>query len=485
MLPLSGAKDLRVRAMSHSQNFEEPRGPLEISEQEAHILLLGDCPSVRDLQCRVSLAGYAHITRVPDLAATERALLHGAPHLLIADPAVTPAQGPESFIRTLHRLLPASAAPSIVCLVPHAEQARDFLEAGAHDVWTLPAGSWIDDRLRMNARIGLLQHRTLTQHRDFSARIQARTARLERAMSVLKQAEMHLVTELESSKAASRKKSEFIAHISHELRNPLNAISGFAEIMKEEMFGPLGHERYRSQARTIHTASQHLLGIVNGLLDLAKAEAGKLEIKPETVEVRALVQETVELLSQQAASAGVTLKVDIAQAVLEIESDAGKMRQILINLVSNAIKFTPAGGRVIVSARPDEKSGVLILVVSDTGIGIAPQDLEGIMQPYVQVPRRSAKAIGTGLGLPITKHFVDLLGGTIDVTSEVGKGTVFTVRLPRRPPDAAGNEAEEQQEDPHPACEPMRPQRPSYWNEPTSPPAHPLPSERKHSSTSR
>lgn len=419
--------------MTQSHHAEDPHAPLELSVREAHVLLIGNSPSARDLQCRIALAGYAHLTRVPDLAAAERAVVHSAPHLLIADPAVGFDRSPKDFVEDLLHLLPVGAAPAIVCLARDAEQGRDYLDAGAHDVWTYPIGGWVENRLRLCARVGILQRQTLSQHRDFNARIQARTTRLERALTVLKQAEMRLMAELENSRAASRHKSEFIAHISHELRNPLNAISGFSEIMTEEMFGPLGHERYHAQARTIYTASQHLLGIVNNLLDLAKAESGKTELADERVQIRTVVQETIELFSKQASDAGVTLKSDVAPDVPELQSDPGKIRQILINLVSNAIKFTASGGQVTISAKRDKVSGVLLLVISDTGVGVAPEDLERIMQPYVQVPHPS-KAAGTGLGLPITKQFVEMLGGTLEVQSEVGKGTTFTVRLPLQRP---------------------------------------------------
>jgi signal transduction histidine kinase len=353
----------------------------------------------------------------------------------------------------------------VVCIVETEEQRSTVLRNGGHNAWLIKEKDAFPDRLSMNARMGLLQQRLVQQHSELVARIDVRTARLERALAVLKQAEAHLQIELEQSRTASRHKSEFIAHISHELRNPLNAISGFSEIMNEEMFGPLGHDRYRAHARTIHAASQHLLNIVNGLLDLAKAEAGKIELVAEEVRVQTLVQDTVELLAQQANDAGVTLNLDLDLDLPPIQSDSGKVRQILINLVSNAIKFTPAGGRVTVAARRDEDSGVMILVVTDTGIGIAPRDLEGIMQPYVQAPNSRSREAGTGLGLPITKQFVELLGGTIDVRSEVGAGTVFTIRLPQRHPASRAPRATAD-------IEPARARAPM----PARPMAHGLPS---------
>lgn len=415
----------------------DPQDILGISPREARILLVGDSEPVQTLARDAARVGFTNVHHVTDLEAAGQRSASRPLNLIIADAIGETGLALAATVQALNRISPNSA-PATVCIVETEEQRSTVLRNGGNNAWLVKEKDAFPDRLTMNARTGLLQQRLIEQHAELSARIDARTARLERAIAVLKQAEAHLQVELEQSRAASRHKSEFIAHISHELRNPLNAISGFSEIMNEQMFGPLGHDRYRAHARTIHAASQHLLSIVNGLLDLAKAEAGKLELATEQVKVQTLVQDTVELLAQQAAEAGISLNFDIDQDLPTIESDSGKVRQILINLVSNAIKFTPAGGRVTISARRDEASGVMILIVSDTGIGIAPNDLEGIMQPYVQAPSSHSHGAGTGLGLPITKQFVELLGGTIDVHSELGAGTVFTIRLPqeRRAPHA-------------------------------------------------
>lgn len=395
----------------------------------AQILLIGKGPALRDLQRSALRAGFINAMRVPNLAAAEQDHARSALNLIIADATAGTDLPPDALARALDSLSPASA-PVTVCIVATDAQRQEVLAAGAHNAWLASEQSAFPERLAMNARMGLLQQRLIRQHEDFNARIDARAERLQRALGVLKQAEAHLLLELDRSKVASRRKSEFIAHMSHELRNPLNAISGFSEIMKDELFGPLGNEHYRMQARTIHTASQHLLGIVNGLLDLAKAEAGKLELRSEVVHVQALMQDTVELLAQQAAEASVTLHLQVAEDLPDIESDAGKIRQILINLVSNALKFTPAGGRVTLSAKRDEAAGVMVLVISDTGTGIAPQDIERMMEPYTQGPQGETGISGTGLGLPITKQIVEFLGGTMALQSKVGTGTVITLRLP-------------------------------------------------------
>ncbi len=408
-----------------------PQDILGISSRDARILLIGESEPVQALYRDAARIGFTDVHRVPDIEAATRRGADRPLNLIVADATAETGLVLAATVQALNRISPASA-PAVVCIVETEEQRSTVLRNGGHNAWLVEDKGAFPDRLSMNARMGLLQQRLVQQHSALSARIDARTVRLERAIAVLKQAESHLHIELEQSRTANRHKSEFLAHISHELRNPLNAISGFSEIMNEEMFGPLGHERYRAHARTIHAASQHLLSIVNGLLDLAKAEAGKLELIPEEVKVQTLVQDTVELLAQQANDAGIALNTELAPDLPPIESDSGKVRQILINLVSNAIKFTPAGGRVTIAARRDEASGVMILVVTDTGIGIAPRDLDGIMQPYIQAPSSRSREAGTGLGLPITKQFVELLGGTIDVRSEVGAGTVFTIRLPQR-----------------------------------------------------
>ena len=234
----------------------------------------------------------------------------------------------------------------------------------------------------------------------------------------------------EQAELANRAKSEFLANMSHELRTPLNAVIGFSELIGNQVFGPVGNEKYLEYAKDIQTSGAHLLGLINDILDLSKIEAGKLELDEEEVDV-AKVLESCEMLVRERAEIGdVALRRKVANDLGHLRADKRKIKQILINLLSNAIKFTPKGGRVRVDARID-RGGDMVISVADTGIGIAPEDIVKAMAPFSQVDTAlSRKYEGTGLGLPLTKSLVEMHGGTLDLASGLGEGTTVTVRLP-------------------------------------------------------
>jgi len=230
--------------------------------------------------------------------------------------------------------------------------------------------------------------------------------------------------------AANRAKTEFLANMSHELRTPLNAILGFSEIMRGEQFGPLGNPRYREYATDIHESGSHLLSVINDILDLARIEAGHLDLNEETVDPAALIDAGLRLVRERAEAHGIALATRIAPDLPAIRADERKLKQTLINLLSNAVKFTPDDGRVTVSVAASEAEG-LTIVVSDTGIGIRAEDLPKVFDPFVQVDGGLARAYeGTGLGLPLSKAMVELHGGCLDLVSEPGAGTTATIRLP-------------------------------------------------------
>jgi signal transduction histidine kinase len=240
--------------------------------------------------------------------------------------------------------------------------------------------------------------------------------------------------DLEAARAraedASRAKSEFLATMSHELRTPLNAIIGFSDVQRREIFGPVGHERYRHYADDIHTAGTHLLGLITTILDVSKAEAGKLEVAPVDLDPRSALDIAVPLIRGDAEAKGIRISVDLPETPLICRADPQALKQILLNLLSNAVKFTPRGGAVIVRLRALAHAGVE-LVVRDTGIGMAAADLPRLMKPFEQATRGySRQNGGTGLGLPLVDSLVRLHGGTFHVESAVGVGTTVTVRLP-------------------------------------------------------
>jgi signal transduction histidine kinase len=237
-----------------------------------------------------------------------------------------------------------------------------------------------------------------------------------------------LVVEKEAAEAASRAKSRFLANMSHELRTPLNAIIGFAEVIKTGMLGRIS-DRYRDYGTDIFNSGTHLLGLINEILDLAKLEAGRLELREEDVDLAATVDACMTFVEGQARHGGIRLSAIADDTIRCVRADDRRLRQILINLLANAVKFTPEGGEVRVSWRREEQA--LAIAVSDTGIGIAPEDLPKAMMTFGQVENNvSRKVEGTGLGLPLVKHLVELHGGKLTIESEVGEGTTAIVRLP-------------------------------------------------------
>jgi GAF domain-containing protein/anti-sigma regulatory factor (Ser/Thr protein kinase) len=227
---------------------------------------------------------------------------------------------------------------------------------------------------------------------------------------------------------ASRHKSEFLANMSHELRTPLNAIIGFSEVLNERMFGEL-NPKQEEYLKDIHASGQHLLSLINDILDLSKVEAGRMELELTDFDLPAAMDNAVTLVRERASRKGVTVRIAVDEQVGAIRGDERKIRQVLLNLLSNAIKFTPEGGRIEVGAVQGD--GAVEVSVSDTGVGIAPEDQEAVFEEFRQVGASAAKQEGTGLGLALCRKFIELHGGTIRVTSAIGAGSTFTFRLPQ------------------------------------------------------
>jgi signal transduction histidine kinase len=227
---------------------------------------------------------------------------------------------------------------------------------------------------------------------------------------------------------ASRHKSDFLATMSHELRTPLNAIIGFSEVLHEQMFGEL-NERQLAYVDDVLQAGRHLLSLINDVLDLAKIEAGKMELELSQVALPELLRSAVSMHSEQASRGDVELRLLAEPEQITINADERRLRQIVFNLVSNAVKFTPADGRVDVSARLED--GQVEIAVADTGPGIAADDLETIFEEFEQAGD-GRQADGTGLGLPLSRKLVELHGGRLWAQSEVGHGSTFRFTLPIR-----------------------------------------------------
>ena len=231
--------------------------------------------------------------------------------------------------------------------------------------------------------------------------------------------------------AANRHKSEFLANMSHELRTPLNAIIGFSEVLGEKLFGEL-NEKQAEYTEDILSSGRHLLSLINEILDLSKVEAGRMELELTSFDMPLAIENARTFVRERATKHGIKLDVMIDERLGDYFGDERKIKQILLNLLSNAVKFTPEGGQISINAR--QLNGSVQISVSDTGIGIAPEDQARIFEEFRQVGGDHAhKSEGTGLGLTLAKKFVELHGGTIWVESEVGKGSTFTFTLPQKP----------------------------------------------------
>jgi signal transduction histidine kinase len=229
---------------------------------------------------------------------------------------------------------------------------------------------------------------------------------------------------------ANQHKSEFLANMSHELRTPLNAIIGFSEALMERMFGDV-NEKQAEYLTDIHESGSHLLSLINDILDLSKIEAGRMELEVSTFHLPSALSNAMTLIRERAQRHAIELELRVDERLGEFSGDERKFKQIMLNLLSNAVKFTPDGGKVDVSAT--KLDGKVEVVVRDTGIGIAPEDQAAVFEEFKQVGRdRLKKAEGTGLGLALTKRFVELHGGAIRLESTPGKGSTFTVSLPLR-----------------------------------------------------
>jgi cell cycle sensor histidine kinase DivJ len=231
----------------------------------------------------------------------------------------------------------------------------------------------------------------------------------------------------EEAEQQNQAKSRFLANMSHELRTPLNAIMGFSDIMRQRLFGPMS-DRYADYAELVHESGAHLLELINDVLDMSKIEAARFELALETFDAREAVSAALRLMRGQADRAGVTLRGALPADALEALADRRALKQIAINLISNALKFTPRGGAVSVTLQTAGKT--LELVVADTGVGIGPEDLERLGRPFEQAGDAAQKAGGSGLGLSLVRAFAKLHGGEMLIESTLGEGTTVIVRLP-------------------------------------------------------
>jgi len=260
-------------------------------------------------------------------------------------------------------------------------------------------------------------------------RLRAHIAELEATKSVLEETSQRLTEALNEAAAASRAKSAFFAAMSHELRTPLNAVIGFSEILAMETFGPLGSARYREYANDIHASGTHLLALINDILDVSRIDSGDKRLHETDLDLHDVVEGCMRMMETQAKAAGLALRSEFEPGVPRLCGDARRLKQILINLLANAVKFTPAGGKVAV--RVARRPQGIVLAVEDTGIGMAQDDIPRALEHFGQIDSSLARRYeGAGIGLPLAKQLAELHGGALTVASQVHIGTVVTVTLP-------------------------------------------------------
>lgn len=304
----------------------------------------------------------------------------------------------------------------------------------------LTDGRWLRYVERSTADGGMVSIGTdITETRQREHQLRSNDAALRDTVSVLRKSQARILEladnyEQEKIRAeeASQSKSDFLANMSHELRTPLNAINGFSDIMKKEMFGPLGDPRYKEYISDILFSGQHLLSLINDILDMSKIEAGKMTLNTDMVRVGDMIAQVLRIVRGRAEDNKLKLVYD-NEGEKSVEADPRAVKQILLNLITNAIKFTPEGGKVRVAVT-DSHAGVIVKVI-DSGIGISKEDIDRLAKPFEQVDKEASKQNeGTGLGLALSKSLVELHGGNFLMESVPGEGTTVTFTLPNTPP---------------------------------------------------
>ena len=327
-----------------------------------------------------------------------------------------------------YRIADVAGKPFIEMLAPESRKTvRDYLAAlqGPGLASVFNDGREVTAVVSQGGTVPLF----LTIGKLQALKSQAAFCAVVRDITQWKKTEADLRQAKERAEATSRQKSEFLASVSHELRTPLNAIMGFSEVMRLGRFGDIGNEKYRGYVQDIHASGSHLLSLINDLLDLSKVEAGKLELNFASVDLAEVAEHALKIMQEQATAARVVLRKSMPPELPNVVADLRSMRQIMLNLVSNAIKFTDPGGQVVMSAQVTP-GGELKLRVKDTGIGMTGDQLKGALEPFGRVVTAGREAQGTGLGLPITKALTEANRASFELTSEPRKGTLAEITFP-------------------------------------------------------
>ena len=375
------------------------------SSNDAWILIVDDDPIVRSLMRDALEDEGFSVVEAEDGVEACRVCEERLPVLLVVD-VVMPQMDGFELCRELRNRPATKDVPILIATgLDDLHSVAKAYDAGATDFIAKPL-NWL-----------ILNHRI---------RYMLRAAR---AFNELRQNQERLRTAKEQAEAANRAKSEFLTNMSHELRTPLNAIIGFSSMMNGQLAGPLGTE-YLEYTKIIVESGTHLLAIINDILDVARAESGRLKLSEEEVDIADIVSLSAGMIRTLAEKAEVECSFEVADDLPLFWGDPTKMRQILINLLTNAIKFTPAGGEVRLTAK-QEQNGAINFLIKDTGIGIPADKMAIALAPFGQVDSSLARRYdGVGLGLPLTKRLLELHNGTLEIISEPGRGTEVTALLP-------------------------------------------------------
>ena len=324
--------------------------------------------------------------------------------------------------------------PARICGQTFEELVRQAIAAGEPPEEGFDAEAWVAERVRRHQSPDAEPYLMQTGSGRWVSVAEQRVpgigiVGIRTDVTSLVETEAALRQARDQAEAANRAKSQFLANMSHELRTPLNAIIGFSEIIEKQFFGPAGSPRYVEYARDIAASGRHLVSLIGDVLDMSKIEAGRLDLEEAEIDPVELIDSTAALVRGEAAARGVRILQDTAGlAGTTLKADARALRQILLNLFSNAIKFTPQGGRMEV--RATRAASGLVIEVADTGVGIPAADLPHVTEPFRQAPGSAAQYGGTGLGLSITKRLIEMHQGRLDIQSTLGKGTTVRVWLP-------------------------------------------------------
>lgn len=409
---------------------QDPPDRGDVLEQASTLIVEPDQGARKAIEERLRAAGFTTLTAVPDIKTAIEACASSPPDVALLQASLDDGdQGIAERLRAAH----PDRCLSVIFLTGDADPAvrKELLDRG-DDCLTLPRDMMeLPQRVSLHAMLHIVG-RSLRSERDSMEQIiEKRTNRLNKALDLLRDAEKRLERELSQVRTESRERIDYFAETQHELRTPLNAICGMSDAMRKEIFGPIQNPKYKDYVNNVYQSGQHLLSIIDGRLEMSRIEAGADPLEVEAVNVSGVIEETAEMLGRIAEQADVELRVDIEPNLPVIETDRRKLRQILVNLVSNAIKFTPEKGRVTLSVKRNAQKGVLVLVVSDTGIGMSANDIRDAMKPYHRLSgdRRSGER-GSGLGLSIVRKLVETLGATIEIESTPGRGTSVKIELP-------------------------------------------------------